>query len=114
VTFKNELTGKQTTRTTDQIVVEHGTTPAEDLFLELQNLAINKGVTNITAWANGDPQPSGQPQIRETPGHPEFDQGENKDNAALKSIYLYRIGDAISSRNIHTAILDAHRLMAKL
>ena len=159
VTFKNELTGELAIRTTDQIVVEHGTTPADDLFLELQSLAINQGVTDINAWLNANPQPSGHPRIAisghpeinqdepevsgnrpiisghpendqvgmETSGHVQIDQaerqssghavsdnGEPKDAPASSSIHLYRIGDAISSRNVHTAILDAHRLMAKL
>ena len=156
VTFKNELTGDLTIHTTDQFVVEHGTTPADDLFLDLQPLATNKGITNINAWTTATPQPPGHPESIETPGHPEsietpghpesketpghpdingtgnqtsehsqigrkptsghpdLAQGGKRFSAAARSFHLYRIGDAISSRNIHTAILDAHRLMAKL
>jgi len=122
VTFKNELTGEIVIRATDQMVVEHGTIPADDLFLEMQALAINKGVTDIGAWVNGEPQPlghleiaeSGKPSSGDLTLSPEFDQEEVKDGTADSSIHLYRIGDAISSRNIHTAILDAHRLMARI
>ena len=97
VTFRNELTNEVSKSTTDQLVVEHGTTPAEDLFLELQPLSLNSGVIDLEKWVAGKPQP-----LTETPAN------------AAGGFHLYRIGDAISSRNIHTAILDAHRLVATM
>jgi len=94
VTFTNELTGKTINKTTDQLVVEHGTTPADDLFLALQPLSANNGVTDLDAWVQGQAQPVV--------------------NRLENDFVLYRIGDAISSRNIHTAILDASRLMTEI
>ena len=37
-TFENELTGKVEQRLIDQVVVEHGTVPLDDLFKELKEL----------------------------------------------------------------------------
>ena len=36
------------------------------------------------------------------------------DDPARFAAWLFRIGDAVSSRNIHAAILDAYRLMVAL
>lgn len=94
VLFNNELTNEVVCKMTDQLVVEHGTTPADDLYLQLQPLALNEGVTDLDAFVKGSAQP--------------FSNGG--DNGFV----LYRIGDAVSSRNIHTAILDANRLMASM
>ena len=90
---------------TDQLVVEHGTTPAEDLFLELQPLSANAGVMDLEKWVAGEPQPLATRSATTS-------ITTSADTAT--AFLLYRIGDAISSRNIHTAILDAHRLVAAM
>lgn len=81
---------KNSNRLADQIVVEHGTLPLDDLYFELKDTSINKGAVDYRALINGQPQ--------ELVG--------NEDG----NFRLYRIGDAISSRNIHAAIYDALRL----
>ena len=88
VTVTNELTGEQEVRQTDQLVVEHGTTPLDEVFHELAADAANGGVTDLDALVDG------KPQLQES------DAGYQ----------LFRIGDAVASRNIHAAVLDAFRL----
>ena len=88
VTFRNELTDAVETRETDQLVVEHGTRPADGLFRDLRHRSSNRGVVDQGALLGGRQQP-------------DTDGG---------GFQLYRIGDAVSSRNIHAAVLDAFRL----
>ncbi len=78
------------TRTVDQVVVEHGTTPLDDLYLALKPHSVNRGEVDYPALL------AGRPQALTT----------NPDG----TFRLYRIGDAVTSRNIHAAILDALRL----
>ena len=92
VTFRNIVTGTTTEREGDQIVVEHGTLPADALYRELRAHSSNDGVTDLDALLAIKPQP-----LTLRPG------------AAFE---LHRIGDAVASRNIHAAVLDALRLCA--
>ena len=87
-TFRNELTDAVETREADRVVVEHGTRPADALFRELRDRSSNRGMVDQEALLRGRPQP-------------EADAG---------GFELFRIGDAVSSRNIHAAVLDAFRL----
>ena len=87
-TFRNELTDTVETREADRVVVEHGTRPADALFRELRDRSSNRGMVDQEALLRGRPQP-------------EADAG---------GFDLFRIGDAVSSRNIHAAVLDAFRL----
>ena len=87
VTFRNELTDAVETHETDQVVVEHGTRPADALFRDLRHGSSNRGGVDERALVEGRPQPR-------TDG----------------GFQLFRIGDAVSSRNIHAAVLDAFRL----
>ena len=87
VTFRNELTDAVETRETDQLVVEHGTRPADALFRDLRERSSNHGVVDQRGLLEGRPQPS-----------------------ADGGFQLFRIGDSVSSRNIHAAVLDAFRL----
>ncbi len=81
---------KQSTRLVDQVVVEHGTLPMDDLYFELKEKSINRGAVDYRALINGQPQ--------------------NLVANSAGKFRLYRIGDAVSSRNIHAAIYDALRL----
>ena len=92
--FFNETTGARTERSADQIVVEHGTVPVDDLYYELRTRSANNGVTDIDALLAIERQP----RTANPDGHFE----------------LHRIGDAVASRNIHAAILDAFRLSLAL
>ena len=87
-TFRNELTDAVETREADQVVVEHGTRPADALFRDLRDRSSNRGTVDQEALLRGRPQPA----------------------AGGNGFRLYRIGDAVSSRNIHAAVLDAFRL----
>ena len=75
--------------TVDQVVVEHGTAPAEDLYFELKPLSRNLGAVDHKAL-------TGKGNL-----FPEVN--------AEAAFALYRIGDATASRNIHAAIYDALR-----
>ena len=84
----NELTGKAVTRTADQIVVETGTQPVDEGFHDLRKGSLNDGVIDL------DTLLAGQPQLSD-------DQ---------HGYMLHLIGDAVTSRSIHAAILDAYRI----
>lgn len=77
-------------RLVDQVVVEHGTLPLDDLYFELKPNSTNLGAIDNRALIAGEPQKI----------------ASNKDG----SFQLFRIGDAVASRNIHAAIYDALRL----
>jgi len=74
----------------DQIVVNDGTRPMDDLYFELKPLSRNLGVVDYNALMDGRPQ--------------------NLVRNAESSFELYRIGDAVSARNTHAAIYDGLRL----
>jgi 2,4-dienoyl-CoA reductase-like NADH-dependent reductase (Old Yellow Enzyme family) len=87
-TLVNEYTGESDAVSVDRVVIEHGTEPADELYQTLRERSGNQGVTDIDALLDGAPQPRADPHAFE----------------------LHRIGDAIASRNIHTAVLDALRI----
>ena len=92
VTFRNELTDEAEVHETGRIVVEHGTRPADALFHGLADSASNRGVVDQKTLLAGAPQP-------------EAVDGTSR---------LFRTGDAVSSRNIYAAVLDAFRLCRTL
>ena len=77
-------------RVVTAVVAETGTTAISDVYDELVSLSSNGGEVLIEALINGKPQTS----VRNPDG----------------KFQLFRIGDAISSRGIHSAILDAARI----
>ncbi|MCC5988812.1 MAG: FAD-dependent oxidoreductase [Pararhodobacter sp.] len=79
------------TRMVDQVVVNHGTEPLDDLYFDLKPHSENLGALDHEALVAGRPQPAG--------ANPEG------------SFRLYRIGDAVAARNVHAAIYDALRLV---
>lgn len=92
-TLCDELTGLETKITADQVIYDYGTIPAAEIYFDLRDGSCNKGVTDLTAWTRGEAQQSATPLETDATG-----------------FELHRIGDAVSSRNIHAAILDALRL----
>ena len=88
--FTCELNGSETVRYTEQMVVEVGTQPVDELYQQLRSDSINDGVTDIDALL------SGSSQVGSTTADDTFE--------------LHRIGDAVASRNIAAATLDALRL----
>ncbi|MEM7563415.1 MAG: NADH:flavin oxidoreductase [Pseudomonadota bacterium] len=92
-TFRSDLTEEIKTLQADQVIVERGTVPFNDLFDSLQGQSNNHGVTDINAFTSGRPQP----------------MIEWKDGFSL-----FRIGDAASSRNLAAAMFDALRLCSHI
>jgi N-methyl-L-proline demethylase len=82
--------GVTRTRTFDQIVVNNGTIPLDDLYFELKSLSSNQGEIAQDALIAGAPQAV----VRNPDG----------------TFQLFRIGDAVAARNTHAAIYDALRL----
>jgi len=77
-------------RVVNTVVAETGTDAISDVYDELVSLSSNGGEVLIEALINGQPQIS----VRNPAG----------------KFQLFRIGDAITSRGIHSAILDASRV----
>ena len=75
----------------DQVVVNYGTMPLEELYFALKPLSANGGAVDHEALIAGQPQ-----SLNRNP------KGR---------FQLFRIGDAVSARNTHAAIHDALRLM---
>ena len=91
-TLRNEYSGKETQVSVDAVVVDRGTIPNDELYFELKERSTNRGAVDYQAFVNGEPQ--------------ENSSGNNPEG----EFQLYRIGDAVSSRNVHASILDALRL----
>ncbi|WP_108124071.1 FAD-dependent oxidoreductase [Saccharospirillum mangrovi] len=81
-------------RHVDQVVVNYGNRPLADLYFDLKPHSSNGGAVNYDALIAGEVQE----EIRNDAG----------------TFQLFRIGDAVSSRNTHAAIYDALRLMKDL
>lgn len=79
------------TRSFDQIVVNHGTLPLDELYFALKPASVNLGAVDYEAFIDRRPQTM-------TGGPAGFQ--------------LFRIGDAVEARNIHAAIYDALRLVS--
>ncbi len=86
----NDYTKTTTHRTLDQVIVEYATTPNAELFEALAPGARNAGELDLDAFIAGSPQELVV-----------FDAG---------TYDLFRLGDAVASRNIHAAIYEARRL----
>ncbi len=88
VVLRHLLTGREIRETHAQVIVEHGTVPVNDLFDALRPLSANDGATAVESLL-------GAAHLR----------------ARLSvGFELHRIGDAVSSRSVHAAMLDALRL----
>ena len=86
----NEYTDSNIQRSVDQVIVEHGTLPLDELYLELRDYSTNRGEIDLEELLNGKPQTL----------------NKNPEN----NFKLFRVGDAVASRNIHSAIYDSLRL----
>jgi N-methyl-L-proline demethylase len=49
----NEFTDTRSERLVDQVVMEHGTLPMDDLYFELKDMAVNRGEIDTAAWWMG-------------------------------------------------------------
>ena len=86
--------GVQQERLVDQVVVNHGTLPMDELYFALKPLSSNLGAVDYEALVAGRAQCMN--------GGPEG------------AFQLFRIGDAVEARNTHAAIYDALRLVKDL
>lgn len=84
--------GVRKERQVDQVVINHGTLPNDELYFSLKDRSVNRGAVAYNKLL------AGVPQIE----------------AVGTGFELYRIGDAVSSRNTHAAIYDALRLVKDL
>ena len=82
------------TRLVDQVVVEHGTLPLDELYFALKPGSVNLGEVDYAALVAGRPQTLAR----------------NPDGRYR----LLRIGDAVQSRNVHAAVYDALRFCAPM
>ena len=81
-------------RIVDQVVVEHGTLPLDELYRALLPGSVNRGEVDYKALLSGGKQT--------VAGNPEG------------AYRLLRIGDAVASRNIHAAVFDGLRFAKDL
>ncbi len=81
-------------RHVDYVVADHGTAASADLYFELKPASSNRGEVDHAALLAGRPQ----------------SVVSNPDGG----FQLFRIGDAVASRNIHAAVYDALRLLKDL
>lgn len=89
--LRNDYTHGEEERLVDQIVLDLGTLPNDGLYFDLKEHAANRGEIDYDRLLSGEPQP-----------------------VPAGGYALYRIGDAVSGRNIHAAIYDATRLCKDL
>lgn len=87
----HEFRGPDQIREVDFVVTECGTEPIGDLFQALKPHAVNRGVTDLQATVRATPQPF-----------------------AGEGMRLYKVGDAVASRDIHAALLESLRLCKDL
>jgi hypothetical protein len=93
-TLYSEYDRSRCERRVDQVVVEHGTLPLDDLYFELKPDSRNLGELDHAALVANRPQ-----RLERNP------DGKYQ---------LFRIGDAVASRNVHAAVFDALRLLKDL
>jgi NADPH-dependent 2,4-dienoyl-CoA reductase/sulfur reductase-like enzyme len=93
-TLGSDYGGVRKERRVDQVVVNHGTLPLDDLYFDLKERSANQGVVDVRALLDGQAQP-------ETQG-------------GAGRFQLFRLGDAVAARNIHAAVYDALRLVKDL
>ncbi|MGW2291564.1 oxidoreductase [Streptomyces phaeochromogenes] len=89
-TLYSEYAQAETERIVDHVIVEHGTLPNDELYVELLPGSTNLGEVDHRALLAHEKQSV----VRNEAG----------------GYQLFRIGDAVASRNVHAAIYDALRL----
>ena len=94
VEIGSDHTSHRTVRHVDHVVADHGTSAFDDLYHDLRPHSTNLGEIDHGALIGG----RRQAVVRNPEG----------------AFQLFRIGDAVASRNIHAAIYDALRLVHAL
>jgi N-methyl-L-proline demethylase len=82
--------GVRKERRVDQVVINHGTLPNDEIYFALKARSSNRGAVDYARLIAGVPQLQGE------------------------AFQLFRIGDAVSARNTHAAVYDALRLVKDL
>ena len=90
VTLGSDYSNDQEKLETSQVVIEHGTMPLDQLYFDLKSDSYNLGSIDYNSIIKN------------------IFTELKKNNQG--SYFLYRVGDAISSRNIHAAIYDSLRI----
>lgn len=90
-TVGSDYGGVSQERHVDQVVINHGTIPLDELYFALKPQSTNLGAVDYERLIDGQPQ----------------QEVANPDG----TFALYRIGDAVAARNTHAAIYDALRLV---
>ena len=93
-TIGSDYGGVTRERRVDQVIVNHGTRPLDDIYFDLRSGSVNLGEVDYEALIGGRPQ-----QITRNPDG---------------NYQLFRIGDAVAARNTHAAIYDALRLVREI
>jgi len=94
VAISSDYSEKIETKEISQVVLEHGTLPIDELYFQLKKNSINAGIVDYKTLI--------KESFNEVIKNP-------------KGLYnLFRVGDAISSRNIHAAIYDSLRICKNL
>ncbi len=88
--LQNAYTDDEEERVVDQVVIENGTLPVAGLYFDLKEQSSNLGEIDQQALIDGMPQAV----------------VNNPDGC----FQLFRIGDAVTSRNIHGTLYEAIRL----
>ena len=94
VELGSDLSSHRVVRHVDWVIADHGTAVNAGLYFDLKPRSSNLGAVDYGALLEG----RAQAVVRNPAG----------------SFQLFRIGDAVSSRNIHAAIYDALRLLKDL
>lgn len=97
-TTRNVYSGLTSALSGDALVIDHGTIPVDDVYMDLRPHSRNRGAVDLDSFADGR-GPAGTSE-----------NGDSVAESVPGGFELYRIGDAVASRNIHAAILDALRL----
>ena len=90
-TLRNEYTRVEVVREVDAVVTEHGVVPDGSLFEALRDGSANEGVVDLEALLGGDRQP-----------------------VPVDGYALFRVGDAVASRDVASALYEARRLLQTL
>jgi hypothetical protein len=93
-TIGTDYSDHTATKDYDQVVVNYGTLPLDDLYFDLKPLSLNEGAVDHDALIAG--------------------QTQSMTRNPAGAFQLFRIGDAVSARNTHAAIYDALRLVKDL
>jgi 2,4-dienoyl-CoA reductase-like NADH-dependent reductase (Old Yellow Enzyme family) len=91
-TLVNEISRDQSRVLVDHVVIEQGSVPMEEIYTQMRRKSANDGVSDLEALVRAAPPP----RLR------------------AWGFELHRIGDAVASRNVQAAMLDALRICSAL